>query len=68
MIAATAAQAVTFDPDEIILFQKRFEEGYDVQDERYETWFNSYQTLDQQSIIIFLVADFAGRPAHDPSV
>ena len=50
MIAATAAPAVTFDPDEITLFQKRFEEGYDVQDERYETWLKMYHPGADQPI------------------
>ena len=31
------AQVMAFDPDEIAIFQTRFEEGYDVGDDRYRT-------------------------------
>ena len=34
--------AMTFEPEEISLFQTRFEEGYDLEDERYESWLRMY--------------------------
>ena len=34
--------ATTFEPEEISLFQTRFEEGYDLEDERYESWLRMY--------------------------
>ncbi|CAI8012617.1 hypothetical protein GBAR_LOCUS8090 [Geodia barretti] len=32
----------TFEPEEMTLFQTRFEEGYDLGDERYESWLRMY--------------------------
>ena len=33
---------MTFQPEEITLFQTRFEEGYDVGDDRYQHWVRMY--------------------------
>ena len=45
-----ARKSVEFDPEEIVLFQIRYKEGYNLPDERYERWLKMYHpTITPQS-------------------